>query len=193
MKGNPSRQDVISAMAEFDRHGMPIGFDWSVHYYLVHPKTSKLYPPKAIWGLSTGLDNCFNAQEAKRWLEKLNFFVHDARLELSSLGLFDEVSASYRSSPEQRRANLRSSNTEAEETLILVRRFKRNPHVIAERLYIANGHCEECRNPAPFQRASNNTPFLEVHHVKPLADGGEDTVENTRALCPNCHRKAHYG
>ncbi|WP_223111555.1 HNH endonuclease [Billgrantia pellis] len=24
-----------------------------------------------------------------------------------------------------------------------------------------------------------------------LAKGGEDTIENTVALCPNCHRKMH--
>ncbi|TOJ58505.1 hypothetical protein CGI36_22670 [Vibrio parahaemolyticus] len=27
----------------------------------------------------------------------------------------------------------------------------------------------------------------------PLKDGGSDTVENVKALCPNCHREAHYG
>jgi 5-methylcytosine-specific restriction endonuclease McrA len=31
------------------------------------------------------------------------------------------------------------------------------------------------------------------HHVKQLAHGGEDTVENAIAVCPNCHRKAHHG
>ncbi|WP_425484228.1 HNH endonuclease [Desulfobacter latus] len=23
--------------------------------------------------------------------------------------------------------------------------------------------------------------------------GGKDTIENTIAICPNCHRKRHYG
>ena len=35
--------------------------------------------------------------------------------------------------------------------------------------------------------------FLEVHHIKWLSNGGEDSVENALALCPNCHRQAHYG
>jgi 5-methylcytosine-specific restriction protein A len=26
-----------------------------------------------------------------------------------------------------------------------------------------------------------------------LAEGGEDTVENALALCPNCHRRLHFG
>ncbi|MFU8787539.1 MAG: HNH endonuclease [Methylobacter sp.] len=34
---------------------------------------------------------------------------------------------------------------------------------------------------------------MEVHHIVPLSQGGEDTIEYVVALCPNCHRKRHYG
>ena len=34
--------------------------------------------------------------------------------------------------------------------------------------------------------------YIEVHHVTPLSEGGEDNVNNTVALCPNCHRALHY-
>lgn len=71
--------------------------------------------------------------------------------------------------------------------------FHRNPDVVAEVLYRANGICESCKKPAPFNRANDGRPYLEVHHRIRLADGGDDTVENAVALCPNCHRKAHYG
>ncbi len=71
--------------------------------------------------------------------------------------------------------------------------FKRNADVIAEVLVRANGVCEKCVKEAPFKRASDGTPYLEVHHIKRLADGGEDTVENAIAVCPNCHRELHYG
>ena len=54
----------------------------------------------------------------------------------------------------------------------------------------AGGICEGCGNPAPFV-LEDGTPFLEVHHVRYLADGGSDKVTNTVALCPNCHRRAH--
>lgn len=53
--------------------------------------------------------------------------------------------------------------------------------------------CGICNQPAPFIRRSNNTPYLEIHHKVLLADGGEDTIENAFAVCPNCHRKVHYG
>ena len=71
--------------------------------------------------------------------------------------------------------------------------YRRNPDVVVETLNRAGGVCEDCNDPAPFQRASNGTPFLEVHHIKSLSDGGEDTLENVVALCPNCHRKRHHG
>ncbi|WP_238917318.1 HNH endonuclease [Clostridium sp. YIM B02555] len=30
-----------------------------------------------------------------------------------------------------------------------------------------------------------------MHHIKWLSRGGEDSIENTAALCPNCHRRMH--
>lgn len=71
--------------------------------------------------------------------------------------------------------------------------FERNPDVVAEVLYQAKGRCGACGKEAPFLRRKDNTPYLEVHHVTPLSEGGEDTVSNAIALCPNCHRKRHYG
>lgn len=70
--------------------------------------------------------------------------------------------------------------------------YKRNPYVAAEALYRANGICEHCKNPAPFYKV-DKTPYLEVHHKIPLSEGGEDSIENSIALCPNCHRHVHYG
>jgi len=71
--------------------------------------------------------------------------------------------------------------------------FNRNPYVVAEVLERANGKCEFCNQVAPFNRVTDGTPFLEVHHIISLSDGGKDTIENAIALCPNCHRGAHYG
>lgn len=71
--------------------------------------------------------------------------------------------------------------------------FSRNPDVIAEALHQAQGICQGCSKPAPFLRSSDGAPYLEVHHRIPLAIGGEDTVTNAIALCPNCHRERHFG
>jgi len=70
--------------------------------------------------------------------------------------------------------------------------FARSSEVVAWILEQARGTCEFCGKPAPFSR-DDGTPFLEVHHVMMLREGGPDIVDNAIALCPNCHRKAHYG
>ena len=55
---------------------------------------------------------------------------------------------------------------------------------------MADGLCDLCEKPAPFHSKAN-TPYLECHHIIWLAQGGEDTIANTVALCPNCHRRMH--
>lgn len=70
-------------------------------------------------------------------------------------------------------------------------RYVRDPEVIAWVLEEAAGNCERCGEPAPFIRM-NGEPFLEVHHVRPLGEGGPDTTENAAACCPNCHRQLHF-
>lgn len=70
-------------------------------------------------------------------------------------------------------------------------RFVRDPNVIAWVLHEAAGHCEVCGNAAPFLRAGGE-PYLEVHHVRPLGEGGPDTTDNAAACCPNCHRQLHH-
>ena len=70
--------------------------------------------------------------------------------------------------------------------------YVRNHDVVAETLFRANGICGKCGNRAPFNRRSG-APYLEVHHIVQLAHKGEDVLENTIAVCPNCHREVHYG
>lgn len=70
--------------------------------------------------------------------------------------------------------------------------FERDDGVIEYVLDASNGECECCETPAPFKR-TDGTAFLEVHHVKQLADDGSDTISNAIAVCPNCHRELHFG
>lgn len=69
--------------------------------------------------------------------------------------------------------------------------FKRDPYVAGHAKRRADGRCDLCSKPAPF--VFDGEPFLECHHVVPLSDGGTDTIDNTVALCPNCHRRMHLG
>ena len=74
----------------------------------------------------------------------------------------------------------------------LVTSFVRDPAVKAWVMARAKGICECCRSPSPFV-TPDGTPFLEVHHLRTLADGGSDRPSNAAAVCPNCHRRMHYG
>ena len=56
----------------------------------------------------------------------------------------------------------------------------------------AHGTCEMCGRSAPFV-TQNGEPYLEVHHILRLADDGPDDISHVAAICPNCHREAHYG
>lgn len=92
-----------------------------------------------------------------------------------------------------RRQRLAVATTKPKRTVRIVHDYYRNADVIVEVLNRAQGACEGCGEPAPFNRRSNGTAYLEVHHIVRLADDGNDTVENAIALCPNCHRRKHFG
>lgn len=68
--------------------------------------------------------------------------------------------------------------------------YYRDPYLKEMVKRIAEGKCQSCGAVAPFND-KNNEPYLEEHHVKRLADGGADTIENVVAICPNCHRRVH--
>jgi len=70
--------------------------------------------------------------------------------------------------------------------------YERRPDVKAWVLIESRGICELCQQPAPFV-GTDGEPYLELHHVQQLAEGGSDTVENAAAVCPSCHRWLHYG
>lgn len=75
--------------------------------------------------------------------------------------------------------------------IVSTTQYVRDTKVRAWVLREAKGVCECCMQPAPFDTADG--PFLEVHHVRQLAEQGPDTTCNAVAICPNCHRRLHYG
>lgn len=72
------------------------------------------------------------------------------------------------------------------------RSYKRSEYVREYALRVADGACQGCEEDAPFISKSGE-PFLEVHHMTRISDGGPDDPENVIALCPNCHRRVHEG
>ncbi|MCW1874887.1 HNH endonuclease [Erwinia sp. INIA-01] len=106
---------------------------------------------------------------------------------------FEEaVESALKLTAKERAEILSAASKTPEVTEVISRVFKRNPVVVAEVLFRANGQCQNCKRDAPFNR-EDGSPYLEVHHIEWLSRGGEDTVENAMALCPNCHRHVHHG
>lgn len=70
--------------------------------------------------------------------------------------------------------------------------YRRSEVVKKYALRVADGVCQGCGDEAPFLD-SDGEPFLEVHHLHRRSDGGADHPDNVIALCPNCHRRVHYG
>jgi 5-methylcytosine-specific restriction endonuclease McrA len=71
--------------------------------------------------------------------------------------------------------------------------FVRDPYIVAAALARSRDECEmpNCRSQL-FKRDDGRS-YLEVHHILPLGEGGDDTLVNAAALCPACHRELHYG
>lgn len=104
--------------------------------------------------------------------------VHNIENELNKLSLNELRKKALTASPQPDKLRL---ETQA---------FNRNLYVAVYAKKRANGLCQLCNLRAPFTD-SNGEPYLETHHITWLSKGGEDTIGNTVALCPNCHRKMH--
>ena len=81
---------------------------------------------------------------------------------------------------------------EVRTTKVLSEQYNRDLKVKQYTLRRANGKCDLCDEEAPF-KTDKDEPYLESHHVIPLSQNGKDSIVNTVALCPNCHKKMHYG
>jgi len=89
---------------------------------------------------------------------------------------YAEIQKSARSTVEERLARLKVAAKLPLSVTVSATVFRRNPDVVAEVLFKSGGKCGKCGNKAPFNRASDGTPYLEVHHTIPLSEGGEDSV-----------------
>lgn len=120
-------------------------------------------------------------------------FVPQVTLSEFSLAFAKRVADASRDTINERRQRLQSAAKIPTRVLVLSYEYVRNADVVAEVLARADGSCERCTHRAPFSRRADGSPYLEVHHKVTLASGGDDTVSNAIALCPNCHRELHYG
>lgn len=192
-----TKANVLEAITEYERNGYPAGYGKPTKLWLKHPEQSNnsFYPQKVIFGLVLNYDNgvCPSATTTRERFKAVGFEVFSFKSSKVDAVDVEKVRASLQGSREQRAARLENAPEYPARVVQVIEAFRRNPDVIAERLDMADGKCENCEQAAPFIGKSTNEPYLEVHHIKPLSDGGKDTVCNTRALCPNCHREVHFG
>ncbi len=182
----------------------PLADDQDSEIGLTIGKTSPLYD-KELFPQPNSFDTYQNPNnELNAWVNKKNENMLDKLLD--AIGNFliptiddvhNELSngliESNKLSSEQRLKRLQKANKKPDRIVAATTAFKRNPDVVAEALFQSKGKCGDCFEDAPFKKKSDGTPYLEVHHKILLSQGGDDTIENAIALCPNCHRKRHFG
>lgn len=71
--------------------------------------------------------------------------------------------------------------------------FDRNPLVVLITKRRASFRCEVASCSVPAFIGTDNLPYVETHHLLPLAQGGDDLIENTACLCAVHHREIHCG
>lgn len=71
--------------------------------------------------------------------------------------------------------------------------FERSALVIAIARLRADHRCEVPGCQHPMFVCVDGTRYSEVHHIVPLADGGEDVLTNVACVCPAHHREVHVG
>ena len=71
--------------------------------------------------------------------------------------------------------------------------FNRDPNIIAYAKQRAGFQCEVPGCEVPIFLKPDGEPYVEVHHIHMLAEGGADTIDNVACLCPNHHREIHFG
>lgn len=93
-------------------------------------------------------------------------------------------------SNEELRNKATKANLKCGKRNVSIVQYTRDPAVSEHAKRIAKGICQLCEKPAPFKSLSGD-PYLETHHIVWLSNNGDDSIENTVALCPNCHRQMH--
>ena len=76
--------------------------------------------------------------------------------------------------------------------------YSRNPQVVFNALHNAECKCELDCNTELFLRKNSQLNYTEGHHLIPLCYQNDfeyslDVEANVVSLCPNCHRRLHYG
>ena len=204
-KTKVTKQDIERALTAYDDgRRLPSGQGSGPAKWWFLLKDGELYPAKHIYTLAAhmaGKDTPLHPKQMDA-LEQFGYeMVNLNNIKIhSNESIHEDFQKKIKgSSPSARKARLKNAPKKPTKTLKLFSVINRDPDVVVEVLLRAKGICEnkKCKKDGPFKRkhkhpALNGQWFLEVHHKEQLAKGGDDTVENAVALCPNCHRQVHH-
>ena len=176
-------------------------FDFSDSKYYDVEVGDKLIPPKQLTSLASqiyygGALRSHNFDGGRKTLAFKKIEAAGLTIVTKDLSeITDPESLSFRRAVEKAKLELKGrpkGNKEPKKRTITSEQHERDHKIAAWAENRANGICELCDQPAPFKR-ENGRPYLEIHHIIPLSEHGEDEPHNVAALSPNCHREAHYG
>jgi hypothetical protein len=147
----------------------------------------EFYDPETARIDTARLRDAFDALWPNAWVKPsaVEQYDHLAASEVAAVGLdLASLEANLRENPPRRRP--RSALTTA--TV-----FDRDARVAALAKMRAGFSCEVPGCTTPLFIKPDGNAYVEAHHIKMLAQGGEDVPENVACLCPNHHRELHYG
>lgn len=110
------------------------------------------------------------------------------RLQYLSNQSIDDLMEAIKDTPEEELIRIVHSKPKTKTSIST--HYDRDPYVRLYALRRSKGICDLCGKDAPFKK-KDGSPYLEVHHIVPLSEEGEDSWNNVCSLCPNCHRKMH--
>lgn len=67
---------------------------------------------------------------------------------------------------------------------IRMRALKTEAQRIKRKVVSETGKCEVC--------GFNYKPILQIHHIVPISEFGNNQEDNIICVCPNCHKALHY-
>jgi len=168
--GTRFRADV--KVSQKTKNGMPFGNPYLVATDSSINKIDDFIPKKIIQAikLNTASDRAYDYIE-KEFKAKLNL-----------INFKDFRDKAYKNSVEIPEKAIES----------VISNIKRSDLIKTYALSRARGRCEACESEAPFFK-KNGEPYLEVHHMIELKNGGSDSPLNVTAICPNCHARITHG
>ena len=158
----------------------------------VRGSTHDISKPRFLRLLQTAYEQT-KSSKCKKSLDLLRAAFEESRLPLEIAEFEDVAFANAVADALSLKQKSVPGNPRPHQRRVISYQYVRDAKVVAYALQRAKGFCGDCGEKAPFISNRTGLPYLEVHHKTTLNNQGSDTTDNVIALCPNCHRRRHFG